>query len=207
MSKTVLPIQNGLLEIMLYETERKYDQQIYLELLWKALFMIGHYGLMRVGELTQGTHTVRAKNIFVNKERQKLKLYLYSSKTHGKQHRPQTIKIEGNVHLAKTETKANQRRFDPYTITYDYLNIRGDYTDENEQLFIFRDGTPVKPSHMRKVMREILSGVNLDPLMYDTHSLRIGRATDMLKYGYDIEQIKQLGRWRSNAIYQYLKFL
>ena len=33
-----------------------------------------------------------------------------------------------------------------------------------------------------------------------------GWLSDLLKMGFTVETIKKLGRWRSNAVYAYLKF-
>ena len=47
--------------------------------------------------------------------------------------------------------------------------------------------------------------VDLNPLQYDTHSFRIGRATDLSKGGRSLSKIKRAGRWKSNAVYNYLR--
>ena len=93
--KNRLPIQNGLLELILLQVEVMFNKQIYLEIMWKCLFLIAYFGLFRVGELTLGSHTIKAKDIYVDKKHKKLKIYLYSSKTHGKESRPQSVKIQG----------------------------------------------------------------------------------------------------------------
>ena len=85
------------------------------------------------------------------------------------------------------------------------MKARGSYLDENEQFFIFKDKSPVQPYHIRKILRSILDNINLDSKLYDVHSLRSGRTVDLAKFNYDIEKIKQMGRWRSNAVYRYLK--
>ena len=72
-------------------------------------------------------------------------------------------------------------------------------------MFIFKDWQPVKPVHLRKVLSKVLSAINLDHHLYSVHSLRIGRTSDLIKYGYDIETVKRLGRWKSNAVYKYIK--
>ena len=64
--------------------------------------------------------------------------------------------------------------------------------------------TPVKPLHVRKVLKLAISNLGLNPEYYDTHSLRAGRASDMHKYGFSISQIKATGRWRSGAVFRYL---
>ena len=43
--KTRLPIRRNLLEILVFELERLLDEQPYLEMLYKALFLLSYYGL------------------------------------------------------------------------------------------------------------------------------------------------------------------
>ena len=76
-----------------------------------------------------------------------------------------------------------------------------------EQMFIFRDGTTLKSCHLRHTLRETLNKLGLDSTLYDTHSFRIGRATDLFKLGVNVDKIKELGRWKSNAVYKYLRSL
>ena len=61
-----LPIQNGLLELLLFELQRKFkeDNQPYLESLYKTLFLLAYYGLFRIGELATGNHPILARDVF-----------------------------------------------------------------------------------------------------------------------------------------------
>ena len=60
--KTRLPIHCGLLEVLLFEIQRQYSAlQPYLSLLYKTIFIIGYYGLFRIGELSEGPHVIKAK--------------------------------------------------------------------------------------------------------------------------------------------------
>ena len=196
--KSRLPIQRSLLEMLLIETIKFFHKQLYLQLLYKCLLTVGYFGLMCIGELATGTHPVKARDIYVSKPKQKCKIYLYTSKTHGRESRPQVITIEGDLNME------NDTFFNPYNIIQEFLQMRGDYTNDNDPLFIFRDGSPVKPANVRNLLRKLLRRLNLNHKLYDTHSLRIGRATDLLKMGYSVQQIKLLGRWRSNAVFKYL---
>ena len=45
----------------------------------------------------------------------------------------------------------------------------------------------------------------LESHLYNTHSLHIGRASDLSKMGANVEKIKHVGRWKSNAVYRYIK--
>ena len=82
---------------------------------------------------------------------------------------------------------------------------RGGYVDDKEQFFILKDGSPISPTLVRDVLRKMIARLNLRPELYNTHSLRVGRAVDMLSYGYSIPEIQRAGRWRSNAVFCYLR--
>ena len=193
--KTRLPIQVGLLEILLFKLERLFTNQWYLEIVYKCILLIGYYGLFRVGELALGDHTIKVKNVHVGQNKNKILIILYTSKTHGHESVPQEIKITGQT----------KRHFCPFRLTHKFMHLRGGFSSDQEQFFVFSDGSPVQPMHIHDTLWKLLSKVNLNPLLYNTHSLRSGRSCDLIKFGYSIEQVKKLGRWKSNAVYKYLR--
>ena len=89
--KARMPIHCRLLELILFELGRHFGtlQQPYLNKLYQALFALGYYGLFRIGELVSGDHTIKAKNVHIAKNKEKILIILYTSKTHGKESRPQ----------------------------------------------------------------------------------------------------------------------
>ena len=199
--KTRLPIQIRLLEILLFETERMFEKQYYLEILYKTMLIIGYYGMLRVGEITTGTHPVRAKDVHIGRNKNKMLFILYTSKTHGYESKPQKVKIQQNVQVTP-----GKRYFCPFTLARHYLQLRGNYGSDNEPFFIFRDKEPVKPEQLRRTLRSLISRVNLDDSLYDVQSLRIGRATDMVTvFGYSVSDTKSAGRWRSNTVFKYIR--
>ena len=167
--------------------------------MYKSLFLVAYYGLMRIGELAASQHTLKAKNIYSSSVKNKLLIVLYSSKTHGAESLPQQIKI---TELNSTNRKGN---FCPFKLTRQYLKLRGDYIHESDNLYVFSDNSPVTPEQVRRLLRKLLTNLQLDALLYDTHSFRIGRATDLFKQGYSLDHIKRVGRWKSNAVYRYLR--
>ena len=205
--KTRLPIQKGLLEMILFELKRKFcsskNPQPYLGLVYQTIFLLGYYGMLRVGELVHGSHTIKACNIHVGNNKDKILIVLYSSKTHGLESRPQKVKISA----IPQDNKRNKKFFCPFKSVIKYMEIRGDYMTDNEEFFIFGDRTPIQPHHIRKILRELLEKLSLDGSLYDVHSLRIGRTCDLEKFGYSIQRIKSMGRWKSSAVYRYLKKL
>ena len=87
----------------------------------------------------------------------------------------------------------------------DYMESRRGYDKPTEPFFVFNDGSHVKPCHVRSVLRNALRLIGLNPELYNTHSFRIGRATDLIKMGFTIDQVKLVSRWRSNAVYKYIR--
>ena len=199
--KIRLPIRSSLLEIVLNQLTRKFDMQHYLLTLYTAMFLIMYYGMMRIGEVASGDHAIKARDVYLADNKTKLLFVLYTSKTHGRYSTPQRIQIKGK----DQEMSKMAQKYCPYQCTCDYMNIRGGYRNVNDPLFIFADGSPVKPSQVRAVLRDVIKSIHLDQSMYDTHSFRIGRAGDLMKQGYSLDTIKHLGRWKSNAVYRYLK--
>ena len=70
------------------------------------------------------------------------------------------------------------------------MNLHGNYLDDTENFFIFRDQNPVKHYHVRSVLKSAIKILNLNPDCYNFQSARIGHASDLLKFGFSIEAIK-----------------
>ena len=158
---------------------------------------------MRVGEVTQSPHVLLARNIHIATNKDKLLLILYSLKTHGLWSRPQKIKITSNRE-EKTGSYLH-RNFCPFALLRNYLKVQGNYCEENEQFFIFSDGQAVKPKQISALLKNILKNLGVDETFYSMNGFRIGRTSDLVKFGYSIEEVKRLDRWRSNVVYKYIR--
>ena len=199
-----VPIHFSLFELLLFELDRMYGaKQPYLNLLYRALFSMAYYGLMRVGELTESEHVLKAKDVYIGDNKNKLLLILHSSKTHGKESLPQQIKISERI---QGNPRADNRFFCPFVAIRNYMAVRGrKYATPQEQFFILTDKSPIKADMARNVLSKLFKRLEINPVHYSFHSFRIGRATDLLKFGKSVEQIQRIGRWRSNAMYKYFK--
>ena len=93
----------------------------------------------------------------------------------------------------------------PFKLLQDYLKVRPRYDHELEQFFIFCDRSPVTARHFRNIIKSLLHHNNLDSKLYCTHGFRAGMASDLLEKGVSVETIHKLGRWKSNAVYTYLR--
>ena len=67
-------------------------------------------------------------------------------------------------------------------------------------------GMPVTPEQVHKTLKLLLCNLGLESTLYGMHSFRIGRTTDLIKFGYSVDEVKLLGRWKSNVIYKYIRF-
>ena len=92
--RTRLPIRQGMLNILLRQLEMVFEAHPYLESLYKTIFASAYFGLLRVGELTKGNHPIKVKDVHIADNKEKILFILRTSKTHGTDVLPQTVKIE-----------------------------------------------------------------------------------------------------------------
>ena len=149
-----------------------------------------------MGELTLSSHVLKAKDVHIGLNKNKLLFVLHSLKTHCKANQPQTVKISGQSSRAK---------YCPFQLLGRYLEVRPTYQSITEKFFIFRDRSPAKPSQMRKILKTTLSMASCIPAVYGIHGMHEGRARYFLKARISVETIKKLGRWKSSAVYTYLR--
>ena len=198
--KTRLPIKKHLLESILNQVDiitNKTNQE-FLRKLYKCIFILGYYGLLRISELV-GCHAVKARDAHISEEKRKILMLLHTSKTHGRNKKPQEIRI------AADKKGGTRMQYNPIDITIEFAKSRGSYVTPNEHFFAFRNNSPVKPRQVRSMLAKCLKNLGLNHKLYSVHSFRIGRATDLMKHGVSVEKIKYLGRWRSNAVYNYIR--
>ena len=151
--------------------------------------------------MTNSPHVLKARNVHIGSNKNKILLLLYSSKTHDESSLLQKIKISAN----DVGSGYVHRHYCPFKLMRQFLDVRGAYQNDNEQFFIFKDKNLVTPSHVRNLLKTIITRIGLNNTNYGMHSFRIGRTTDLIKYGYLLEQVRIMGRWKSNVIYKYIR--
>ena len=202
-----LPIHKDLLRLIIQECKIYFTnerQQPFLGKLYIALFLTAYYGLLRIGEVTQGQHCLMAKDVRIGVNKKKMLFLLHTSKTHGKGNKPQRIKIT-SIPLGNKTNKRTVEDHCPYEALNIYLQSRPRAKANDEQFFVFRDNTPVQPQHARHILSLMLRRLGLNEKLYNFHSYRIGRSSDLMKMGVSVETIKKIGRWRSNSVFVYLR--
>ena len=204
--KPSFPIKLNLLELILFEVKRLYHDQFYFCILYQTLFAIAYYGMFRIGELVQGPHVVRAKNVHLALNKNKIQFLLFTSKTHSEKDRLQKVKISDSRHdFNASQSRRSAKHFCPFQLLTNYIEMRGAYHSMEENFFVFRDHMPIKAELVRKILTYTIKQPGLDPTFYTFHSFHSGCTTNLHSWGVPIETIKSLGRWKSNSIYKYLK--
>ena len=177
-----LPIQFKLFELILFELGRVMINQPYLEILYRAIFCLSYYGLMRVGEVSQSLHNVKALDVHIAENKDKIMIILYSSKTQNKVNRPQEIKISRSEHTGR-----NHKFFCPFKALRAYIMMRSSVSVPDEPFFIYSDKRAMPTLQLRTVLRQILTNLNINPMLYNFQSFHIGWATDMMKFGFCVD--------------------
>lgn len=133
-----MPIQRSLLKALISKTHQYYylkKGQIYLATMLKAMFSMAYFGLMRVSEFTEGEHAVKAPDVCFAKNKEKIVITLYSSKTHSVADKPQHISIEGQPDMGE---------MCPVKLISDYVKLRGAIAiNEHDCFFVYQDNVPV----------------------------------------------------------------
>ena len=198
------PIRKGLVCLLLMGLHTVFDApQPYLITLYQTLFCTAYFGLFRIGELTLSNHTVLAKNVHIGVNKDKMLFILHSSKTHDHGKWPQQIKI--SAVRDRKATKKPKNMLCPFTLLRAYLQKRPKHRSDYEQFFIFSDGSPVQPCHFRNMLKLTLNKLEFDSNLYSTHRFRAGHSHDLLDLGVSVETIKKIRRWKSNAVFCYLR--
>ena len=169
---TRLPIQKPLIKVIWVKLQEIFDQQQYLLILYRAIFCITYFGLLRIGQVTKSPHVILARDVTIGTNKEKIRLLLRSSKTHRKHQKPQVIKF-------KKERSSNRRKSQtvlicPYRALKAYTDIRPTCKSKNEQLCIFGDRSPVKAQQLRAVLKQCIVKNGMNPKYHVFHGIRGG---------------------------------
>ena len=109
--KPRLPIHMDLLWVILKKLEAIFGSQLYLLNLYKVIFASGYFGLLRIRELIPSPHVIKAKDVQIVQNKDKLLFILRTSKTHNLGSKPELVKITGHINKSTC-----QRRVCPFTL-------------------------------------------------------------------------------------------
>ncbi len=161
------------------------------QLLYKAMFLIAFHACCRVGELTKSgnaQHWLNYRDVSFTGTSVTI---TFSSFKHSRPGYTPKITLHASDHVHC-----------PVSALIDYITVRG---TRSGPLFCLADGLPITRRNFSKVLDQCVRFIGLNPTQLTSHSFRIGRATLGLEQGLTIEQIRLMGRWRSDAFRKYLR--
>ena len=187
-----LPMLHELLSNVQFIFSSAYDKAMY-----HALFLLQFHSCARIGELViSGQNTRNVLQLdqvgFQRKpqsDKQQLTLDFMSYK-HSKI-------VESEVKILEPLTGP----FCPVQAVQEYIRRRG---NASGPLFLSSSGQPITRTIASKHLKHLLTSAGYDSTRYDTHGLRIGRASQAAEDGWRDSQIQKLGRWKSSAYKNYI---
>lgn len=160
----------------------------YYKILYRTMYHFMYQGLLRVSEVCISAaphHNLKFNNVHLNEKNSTIKLKLESYKF--------------SSHSCKVVIHCSNELL---SIFKKYVKLRG---KKNGLFFCHPNLEGITRSELANMLKKQIDLFNLDCNEYNTHSFRIGRATDMAKMGYSDIQIAMAGRWESSAFKKYIR--
>lgn len=194
---TRLPITIELLKKMimaLHMTIKNYYDRI----MFSSMCLLAFHGFLRVGEIcTKSQHAlgnvIQCQDVTIVNEGQQnagveifLKHFKHST-------RPITLFIPINVaapDLCAMLALRRYRRLKKHSVG---------------PLFQFPDGTSVTYKFFSMHLNNVITYLGYDAHLIKSHSFRIGAATHAASCGFSEDSIRKMGRWKSNAVSNYVR--
>jgi hypothetical protein len=163
--------------------------------LYKAMFLLAFHAFLRVGEITADTGS-RQNNLLLNQIQ--FESYPVDKVVVDFKH----FKHSNGKSYRLSVQSSNQSNFCPVHSLREYLSIRGIAPGP---LFAFTPDIPVTRQQFNTALSQSLIFNHYDTSKYKSHSFRIGSATEASDQGLSDSQIRQLGRWRTDAFKTYIR--
>ena len=163
------------------------------------MYAVALFAALRVGEITYrgnqpGQNIISISQIAFMKTREgtvtALKLTLIRNYKHSDSSSPVDIFIY------------RERPVCQVYLLSEYINIRGHFPGP---LFCWPDASPLTRSFFVTALNAELQFCDLDISHHKTHSFRIGAASWAATKGLSDTQMRDFGRWKSNAFLRYIR--
>lgn len=162
--------------------------------LFKATFCLAYYGLFRVGELVQtdqrqAGYALQLDDIKFSNDLLVVRIRVCKNNHSGK---PLFLHINS----------VRDKSICPVNAMNKYIKLR---STVQGNLFCHASGLPLTRYQFGAILSKSVSHIGLPTAYYKSHSFRIGRATSLAIAGVSGDQIKTMGRWKSNTYCKYIR--
>ena len=184
-----LSILERLVTVLTKVCDSKFEQ-----LLFSSIFSLAFFGFLRIGEIADSScsdHIIQIDDVQLDKNKDSVTLIIQSSKTDQ----------YGNKQVLEINKNANGIVC-PVKHLIAYLNIRPKILGP---LFCHFNQKTVTRYQISAVLKFALSFNGYNPDNYNTHSFRIGAATTAALMGKTDDEIKLMGRWKSDTFRRYIR--
>jgi site-specific recombinase XerD len=161
--------------------------------LFQCMFIVAFTAMLRVSEITSGNrcnHNIQFQYVSLSDNLVSIKLVSYKHSNN-----PVTLLLK------KSD---NSSVVCPVLAIKKYLSYRT--APRQGPFFVHSNGSAVSRATFNNRLKDSLmySGDSTDHM--SSHSFRIGGATHLAQRGFSDDEIKRLGRWKSNALVSYIRF-
>lgn len=179
-------ILNKLVSALPAAQNSPYDQR-----LWTAVFTLTYHACLRAGEVVCSNTTEHTLSLD--------QVRLTTDSIH--------IKFQSYKHTrTPTPTMVLPQDYDsiccPVQALRQYLQLRG---ISPGPLFIDENRIPIDRQRLSATLKSSIQLIGLNPANYNTHSFRIGRATQLAQDNHTHSTIQATGRWHSSAYLRYIR--
>ena len=191
-SRASLPITKPLLH-SLVDAIPFCTPEPYLRTLYKTIFLVCFYACLRVSEAVisaNDQHTLTIGQITRTRAGFTITFRSYKHSNHS----------GGDLPIFCLAPSLDP--YCPVSSLDKYLSIRGRTPGP---IFVNQSGAPVNRQQLVQFLKACVSMCGLPVSKYSTHSFRISRATQLSFEQVPEDQIRQIGRWKSNAYLKYIR--
>ena len=182
-----LPLTPPLLQALIIAAS-KVSPSPFHQALFPAMFSLMFHAFLRIGEVTSSPHNLQFHQVTLTPSSVTLN---FTSFKHSNGN-PVMVSIPSSTSTVIC----------PVRLLHSYLALCGVAPGP---LFCYTNLDPVPPSYFRVFLNSSLTHAGLSQYRFTPHSFRIGAATYAASTGVPSEQIKVMGRWRSNAFNKYIR--
>ena len=164
------------------------------QVLFSSIFSLAFFGFLRIGEITDSAgvdHTIQVDDVQFDDNKNSVTVTIQSSKTDQYGYN-ETLQVMKN----------SDRIVCPVKQLLAYLVIRPKIQGP---VFCHLNHKSVTRFQVSSILKSALSFNGYNPDHYNTHSFRIGAATTAALMGKTDDEIKLMGRWKSNTFRRYIR--
>lgn len=192
-STALQPITRTILHRML-DTLPQIQPNAYYCTLLGALYLLAYHACMRAGEAVTSSHDHHTLDFCDLKPTFHLNKPAYAITFSSFKH----SRTPTNLILPS----ASSPRYCPVHHLKKYIRLRGSTPGK---LFINITGQPIDRHFFAYHLKTSIAHLGMSPDLYNTHSFRIGRATQLATDHTPDNIIRSVGRWRSSAYQSYIR--